>query len=121
MLGAVEVRTERDAFVGDFAQFAEAEYLKAARVGEDRSGPGHKFMQAAEFADEFVAGPQIQMISVGEQDLDAEVFEVLLGKAFDSGRGADWHERRSVDGTVRSAQATEPSTGRIRRENFKFE
>ena len=47
MFGAVEMRAEGDALVGDFAQFAEAENLKAAGIGEDGAGPGHEFVQAA--------------------------------------------------------------------------
>ena len=37
MLGAVEVRAESDAFVGDLAQIGEAENLEAAGIGEDRA------------------------------------------------------------------------------------
>ena len=59
MFGAVQVRAENHAFVRDFAQIGEAEHLKAARIGEDRSRPGHEAMQAAELANAFVAGTQI--------------------------------------------------------------
>ena len=59
MFGAVQVRAENHAFVRDFPQIGEAEHLKAARIGEDRSRPGHEAMQAAQLANPFVAGAQI--------------------------------------------------------------
>ena len=37
--GAVDVRLEGDALVGDLAQLGEAHDLEAAGVGEDRAGP----------------------------------------------------------------------------------
>jgi hypothetical protein len=62
---AVQVRLEDDAFVGDLAQTGEAEDLVAAGIGEDGAGPGHEAMQAAELADQFVAGAQEEMVGVG--------------------------------------------------------
>ena len=50
----------------------EAEHLVAAAVGEDRSGPADEAVQPAAPRDQVVAGPQIQMIGVAEQDLGAE-------------------------------------------------
>ena len=59
MLGAVEMRAEAHAFVGNFAKVGEAEDLEAAGIGEDRAGPRHEFVEAAEFSNQFVAGAQI--------------------------------------------------------------
>ena len=59
MLRAIEMRAEAHAFVGDFAKLGKAEDLKAAGIGEDRAGPGHEFVQAAEFADQLVTRAQI--------------------------------------------------------------
>ncbi len=67
------------AFFGDLAQAGEAEDLEAAGIGEDGVGPGHEAVQSAELADEFVAGAQVEMIGVGEEDVDAEV--VRRGRA----------------------------------------
>src|SRR5437660_1574845 len=69
MRGAVQVRTECDAFLGDFAEFAEAEDLKSARVGEDRAPPGHESMQPAELPYRADPRPQIQVIRIAENDL----------------------------------------------------
>ena len=82
MFGAVQVRAKRHAFVRHLAQFAQAENLKAARIRKNRARPGHEFVQSAQLADQFVAGPQIQMVSIRKKDLYAEVFEVLLRLPF---------------------------------------
>ena len=77
----------------------EAEDLEAAGIGEDGAGPGHESVQAAELADQFVAGAEEQVVGVAEDDAGVEVFpEVALGEAFDGGLGADGHEdgRRDV-------------------------
>ena len=99
------MRAEGDAFVRDFAQFTEAENLEAAGIGEDGARPGHEFVQAAQLADEFMAGTQKEMVGVREQDLHAEVLEVVLRLAFYGGGGADGHERRSVNDAVRRGEA----------------
>ena len=75
VLTAVEVRAEMDAFVGDFAQRAEGEDLKAAGVGEHGARPTDEAMQAAHAADGFVAGAKVEVIGVAENDLGAERFE----------------------------------------------
>ena len=66
---AIEVRLEDDAVLGDLAQAAQAEDLEAAGIGEDGVGPGHEAVQSAQFADEFVAGAEEEMVGVGEKDL----------------------------------------------------
>ena len=53
-----------------------------------------------------MAGPQVEVIGVGQQDADAEVVrEVALREAFDRGLRADRHEDRGFDGSVRQYAA----------------
>ena len=82
MLGAIEMRTKRHAVVRHFAQFAQAEHLVAARIGENRARPRHEFVQPAHGADQFVPGPKIEMIGIRKENLHAEIFEVLLRLPF---------------------------------------
>src|SRR6201986_1544588 len=67
--GAIEVRAEGHPLFADLAQIAQAEDLKAARVGEDRAIPGHELLHAAELADHVNAWAKIEMIGVVEQAL----------------------------------------------------
>ena len=102
---AIEVRLKGDAMLGDFAQAGEAEDLEAARIGEDGVGPGHEAMEAAEGTDELVAGAQIEVVGVGEEDGDAKVVgEIALRESFDGGLGADGHEDGGFDGSVRRVE-----------------
>ena len=75
---AVEVVLEVHALLGDLAQFGQREDLKAAGVGEDRAVPGHEAVQPAHFSDGFDTGPQIKVIGISEQDLDAQLFQHIL-------------------------------------------
>ena len=88
MFRTVQVRTEHDAVIGDFAEIGKAENLKAAGVGEDRSRPGHETMQAAQLANQFVARTQIEMIRVAKQNLNAQIGERLLRQALHRSGGA---------------------------------
>src|SRR6266403_4315784 len=119
MLGTVEMRTEARAFVGHYSKRGETEDLVAAGIGKDGAGPGHELVQAAELAHKFVAGTQIKMIGIREDDFRAEVFERFLGERFDGGLGANGHEDRSFDGAVRGRQAATTGTGRIGLRYFK--
>ena len=66
---AVVHRAEGDAVVVDRGDgVAEREHLEAAGVGEDRAVPRHEAVQAAELRDQVLAGPEVQVVRVGEQD-----------------------------------------------------
>jgi hypothetical protein len=50
-------------------------------------------VQAAQLTDELMAGSQVEVISVAEDDGRFQIFpEVALGKPFDGCLGTDWHE-----------------------------
>ena len=72
---SVEVRAEFDPFLGDLTELVEAEDLESAGVGEDGVGPAHETVQASHAADEFVAGTQVKMIGVAEDDAGIELLE----------------------------------------------
>src|ERR1700722_1029341 len=120
MLGTIEMRAKRHAFIGDFAQFAEAENLKTAGIRKNCAGPGHELVQPAQFAVQLVAGAQIQMVSIRQQDLHAKVFEMLLGLSFYRRRSSHWHECRRIDYAVRSGKPPQSRTSGIGGEHFEF-
>ena len=54
-------------------------------------------MQAAHSVDQLMSGPQKQVISVGQQDLHAKLFQIALRKAFHRGLRTDGHENGRFD------------------------
>ncbi len=110
MAGAVKVRTELHTVFRDFSQVVQAEYLEASGVGEDGAGPAHETVQAAEAADELVAGAEIEMIGVAEDDLRVKLFKEVLRDGLDRCGCSDGHEDGSFDRSVREGQGG--STGR---------
>src|SRR5206468_3672405 len=83
----------------------EAEDLESSGVGEDGAVPGHEAVQAAHLSDCADSGPQIQMISIAENDLRAEFFEGVLGNGFDSSDSAHRHEDRALNFRMRRENA----------------
>ena len=77
VLRAVEVGTEGDPFLLDGPQGGKAEDLKAAAVREDGLVPRVEAVQAAAPRHEFVAGPQVQVIGVAEDDFRAYGVEIV--------------------------------------------
>ena len=109
---AVEVAAERHAVVVDDPQVAERDDLEAAGVGQDRPVPGHEPMQAAEPLDPLVAGPQVEVVRVGQDDRRADLDEVVRVERLDRGVRADRHELRRLDDPVGQRQPPEPRPGR---------
>ena len=77
MARAVDMRLEGHAALVELAQLGERHDLEAAGIGEDRPGPVHEVMQAAERGDALGARAQHQMIGVGEHDIGAERIHIL--------------------------------------------
>ena len=89
MLAAIEMRSKRHTFLVHLPPRGQAEHLIAAAVGQDRLLPADELMEAAETADALGAGPQIEMIGVGENDLRAQVVEIAMRHRLDGALRAD--------------------------------
>src|SRR5690348_7029039 len=103
------MRAKFNAALADFAQLIEAEELEPPGVGKNASLPRHEAVQRADLADCLVTGPQIQVISVAEKNLDAKLFENVLRHTFYRSERADRHEDRSLDFAVRCSNTTQAS------------
>ncbi len=88
----------------DPSQARQAEDLIAAAVGEDRALPAAEGVQTAELDDGVDAGPQRQVVVVGEQDRGAELGQTPRIEPLDRAQGADRHEGRGLDHAVRRLQ-----------------
>jgi hypothetical protein len=108
---AIKVRTELDAVVSYFAQRAKREDLKAAGVREQSARPTHESVKSAHAADCFVAGAEIEVVSVAEDDFCAERFERILRDGFNGALRADGHKDRGFDGLVREDEAASTAAG----------
>ena len=69
--GAVHVALELDAVLLDPPQPLEREDLEAAGVGEHRPVPGGEAVEPAHARDDVLAGAEVQVIGVAEDDLRA--------------------------------------------------
>jgi hypothetical protein len=69
--GTVDVTSEFDAVLVHAAQAFQRKDLEATRVGEDGTVPGHEPVKSAEVSNDIVPGPQVQVVSIGEDDFGA--------------------------------------------------
>ena len=93
---AVEVTAERDPVVVHDPQVPERHDLEAARVGEDRTLPVHEPMEAAEPRDPLMAGSQVEVVGVRQDDRGACVAQVVGVERLDGCVGPHRHELRRV-------------------------
>ena len=93
---AVDVALEGDAVVGNLVEISHRKNLEPAGVGEDRPRPGHEAVQIAQFRHDFFAGPQHQVISVGQDALCAGLGHLVRRQSLDRSLRADGHERRRI-------------------------
>ena len=95
----------------DLAQAGEREDLESAGIGEDRLIPAHKFVQPARLLDQLLAGADVQVIGVGEDDLRADLVQFARGRPLDGRLRAHRHEDRSLDVAVRGMHNAAPRMG----------
>lgn len=83
MRRAVDVTLEGHAIFVDLAGLRERKDLKATRIRQHGAMPLHEVMQAAHITDQFIAGTQIQMIRIAQNQRGVDVFEVFRRESFD--------------------------------------
>ena len=104
---AVDMRLEGHAVLLDTAELRQRHDLIAAGVGKDWPVPAHEAVQPAKLGDALGAGPQHEMIGVGEDDVGAGGAHRLRQHGLDGGRGADRHEGRRADDPARRRDLAE--------------
>ena len=114
----VDVAAEGGALLGDSSRAGEREDLEPAGVGEHRARPAHEAVDAPQAAQDLRAGPQQEVIGVGEQHLRPRIEERLRQLRLHRGLRAHRHEDRSqdlaVEGAEDSGARARPASGRDR-------
>ncbi len=104
---AIQMRAEAHTFFCHLAQLAQAEYLEAAGIGEQRPVPAHKLVQPAQLPHQLVPRPQIKMVGIAQNDLRAQFLNQVnvLRNGFHRPSRADGHESRRFHITVSGVDA----------------
>ena len=100
--GTVNRRAKLHTVFGDLAQSRQAEYLKTARVSENRMLPVHELVQATVNRNHRSSRPQHEVKSVAEQYLRPERRELLGRHCLYGAVGTDRHEGRRIKAAVRA-------------------
>jgi len=104
------MRLEVRPVLGDPAALREAEYLKAAAIGQDGPLPSDESMQAAPPSNELVAGTKIEMVGVAQDDLGSGLLHIPEQGSLDRTLRPHGHERRCVDDAPGRVALAEAST-----------
>ena len=96
-LAAVVDGLERDPVVGELHGVGEAEYLKAAGVGEHGAVVVHEAVDAAGLGHQVGTGAHGQVVRVREHYLAAQLAQLARRDALHRGGGAHGHEHRGVE------------------------
>ena len=99
-LVAIHRRAERHALLGDFAQIAQAEHLKTARIGQNRLVPIHKLMQTAVHLHHIHARTQPQVKSIAQNNLCIDFAQHIGCHALDRAISANRHKNRRLHHAV---------------------
>lgn len=109
---SIEMGAEENSVFAHFAETVEAKYLEAARIRENGAVPVHEAVEAAELADEFMAGAEVEVVGIRENDFGVEFRgEVIGGEPFHRRLRAHRHKDGGFDGAVGGMQHSGPGAG----------
>lgn len=86
----------------------ETKDLKASAIGEKRSVPRHEPVQTTYTLDEVRARPQMQMVSVAQDDVRPHGLEIIGSKRLDGRLCPYRHKNRRVYSPVRESELCSP-------------
>ncbi len=89
-----------NAFIRYGTQARQTKDLKTAAVRKDGFVPVHKGMQTAPPGNHIIAGPQVKMIGVAQNNLGVHGIQIMRVKAFYRPKGSNGHEDGSLDAAV---------------------
>ena len=106
VLATVNMAAKGDAVIVQLALMGQAENLKAARIGQDGAVPAHKAVETAKLLHQFMAGAQIEMIGIGQDQLRTSLGEIARFEGLDIGQRADRGKGRHLNRAVGRVQGT---------------
>ena len=98
------MRSENRCLFGNAGLPREAEDLKAATIGEDRSGPTHKRMEPSERFNNLTSGTQREMVRIAEHHFAARLADRINAHTLYRPERTNRHEGRHLNFTVRCAE-----------------
>ena len=102
---------EGRALFGNLAQVRQGKHLEAAAVGQDGMGPIHEGMQPARFLHNVLAGAEMEMIGVGQNDFRAQLLHFPRSHGLHGRLGANGHVNGRGDIAVRGMHHAQPRPG----------
>ena len=98
------MRAELHAFFTNFAQRAQAENLKTAAIRKNGAGPGGKLVQPPAPVHKLVAGAQIKVIGIAQNNGRANGGQIIGCKRLNRTHGSHGHKDRRGNSAMSRAQ-----------------
>ena len=105
---AVDVGAKKGAGLGDPHLLCETEHLEAARIGERGTIPSHERRHAPRLLDQLLAGPQVEVIRIGEHHPGAGLANAADIDSLHAGERGHRHEQGRGHAAVRRRQRSRP-------------
>ncbi len=93
----IQVGLKLDSFFCDFSERLVTKDLISSTVRQNRSLPGHETVKPTLTFDDLLSGAKIEMVGVGQDELNIQIFQKLLGHGLHRARCSDRHKNRSFD------------------------
>ena len=78
----IQVRLKLDSFFCDFSERPVTKDLISSAVRQNRSLPGHETVKPTLTFDDLLSGAKIEMVGVGQDELNIQIFHNSWGMAF---------------------------------------
>jgi hypothetical protein len=104
----IKVRPEGSTLFADVRKFLKAENLKPAGVCQNWTVPVHEIMEAAKLANQFMTGPDKQVVGVSQYDLGPQLQKIFRSHSLDRGLGTNRHENRCLYGAMKGLYFSSP-------------
>ncbi len=105
----VDVRAELDALVRDLTIIGQAEHLKPARVGQNRTVPAHKAVQSPHLCHQIRSGTQVEVVGVAQDQLRSQFAQIAGVQRLDRCLGANWGKGRRGNLTMWGSDSSQAS------------
>ena len=110
VFGTVDIGFEGNSFLCDFTEFTQGKNLEAAAVRENRAIPVHELVKSAGLSNDILAGSQIEMIGVSQNDFGAGGLHIFRFHGFHRSLSAHRHKYRGFNGAVGSGNPSPAGT-----------
>ncbi len=106
---AIEMRLKGYSLLGNLPEITETEDLIASAVGQNGSFPMHEGMESSQSSNDFMSGPEVEMVGISQDGFHTHLHKLFRGKGFDRSLGSHGKKGRGRERTMRGLNSSPAS------------